>query len=52
MACSTLALVVLVVLPLAFLVWGSMTDGGRFTLGHFSEALASRLYVQDRKSVV
>src|SRR5712692_3540306 len=46
MAGSALALVVLVVLPLAFLVWGSVTADGRFTLGYFGEALGSRLYVQ------
>lgn len=46
MAGAALALVVLVVLPLTFLVWGSLTDDGRLTLGHFREALGSRLYVQ------
>jgi iron(III) transport system permease protein len=46
MAVSALALLVLVVLPLAFLVWGSMTAEGRLTLEHFREALSSRLYVQ------
>jgi iron(III) transport system permease protein len=46
MAASVLALTVLVVLPLAFLVWGSMAGDGRLTLGHFREALGSRLYVQ------
>lgn len=50
MAGSVLALGVLVVLPLAFLVWGAMTADGRFTLGHFSEALGSRLYVQALKN--
>jgi iron(III) transport system permease protein len=34
------------VLPLAFLVWGSVTADGRPTLAHFREALGSRLYVQ------
>jgi iron(III) transport system permease protein len=46
MAGSGLALVVLVVLPLAFLVWGSVTVDGRPTLEHFREALSGRLYVQ------
>jgi iron(III) transport system permease protein len=46
MAGSGLALVVLVVLPLAFLIWGSLTADGRPTLAHFQEALSSRLYVQ------
>src|SRR3989441_3762090 len=46
MAAAVLALAVLVVLPLAFLVWGSMTADGRPTLRHFREALGSRLYVQ------
>jgi iron(III) transport system permease protein len=34
------------VLPLAFLVWGSLSAEGRPTLEHFREALGSRLYVQ------
>ena len=38
--------VMAVVLPLTFLVWGSLTADGRLTLGHFREALGSRLYVQ------
>src|SRR5688500_6249882 len=46
MAGSALALLVLVVLPLAFLVWGSMTADGRLTFEHFREAVSSRLYVQ------
>jgi iron(III) transport system permease protein len=46
MAGSALALLVLVVLPLTFLVWGSMTADGRLTFEHFREALSSRLYVQ------
>ena len=50
MACAALALIVLIVLPLAFLVWGSTTADGRFTLGYFSEALRSRLYVQALKN--
>ena len=36
----------LVVLPVAFLAWGSATEDGRLTLAHFREALSSRLYVQ------
>jgi len=50
MAGSTLALVVLVVLPLAFLLWGSVSADGRPTLAHFREALGSRLYVQALKN--
>lgn len=46
MAGSVLALGLLVVLPLAFLIWGSVTGEGRLTLDHFREALGSRLYVQ------
>ncbi len=46
MAVSVLALGVLVVLPLVFLVWGSVSLEGRPTLAHFSEALGSRLYIQ------
>jgi iron(III) transport system permease protein len=45
MAASVLALAVLVVLPLAFLVVGSVTDDGQLTTAHFREALSSRLYV-------
>ena len=45
MAVAALALAVLVVLPLAFLVWGSVSDDGRPTLEHFREALSNRLYV-------
>jgi iron(III) transport system permease protein len=43
---AALALLVLVVLPLAWLAWGSVTAGGRLTLEHFRQALGSRLYVQ------
>ena len=46
MAGAALALVVLVALPLAFLVGGSVTDDGGFTLAHFRDAMSSRLYVQ------
>jgi iron(III) transport system permease protein len=45
MAGSVLALGVLVVLPLTFLAWGSLSADGRPTLAHFREALGSRLYV-------
>ena len=46
LAVAAVALTVLIVLPLASLVWGSVTDGGRPTLEHFREALRGRLYVQ------
>jgi iron(III) transport system permease protein len=46
MAGAVLALTLLVVLPLAFLIWGSLIGDGQLTLGHFREALGSRLYVQ------
>jgi len=46
MAGAALALVVLVALPLAFLVAGSVTSEGGVTLAHFRDALSSRLYVQ------
>jgi iron(III) transport system permease protein len=46
MAISVLALLILVVLPLASMVWGSISEAGRPTLAHFREALSSRLYVQ------
>jgi iron(III) transport system permease protein len=46
LAAATAALVVLVVLPLASLVWGSVSAGGRPTLEHFRRALGSRLYLQ------
>jgi iron(III) transport system permease protein len=39
-------MLVLVVLPLISLVWGSVSTDGRLTLAHFREALSSRLYVQ------
>ena len=41
-----MALVLLVVLPLASLVWGSLSEGGYLTLAHFREAFGSRLYTQ------
>jgi len=40
---AALALVVLVALPLAFLVAGSVTAEGGVTLAHFREAVSSRL---------
>jgi iron(III) transport system permease protein len=46
MAAATLALIVLVLLPLAFLVAGSVTADEGLTLTHFRDALSSRLYVQ------
>jgi len=45
MAGAVLALLVLVVLPLAFLVWGSVSAGDGVTLAHFRDALSSRLYL-------
>jgi iron(III) transport system permease protein len=46
MAGSALALVVLIVLPLAFLLWGAVTADGRLTAEHFRDAVSSRLYTQ------
>lgn len=46
LAACVVALALLVVLPLTFLLWGSMSAEGRPTLEHFREALTSRLYVQ------
>src|SRR5262245_48643927 len=46
MAGAVLALLGLVILPLAFLVGGSVTGDGGLTLGHFRDAVSSRLYVQ------
>ena len=43
---AALALLVLIVLPLAFLFIGSLTADGHVTLANFQEALSSRLYVQ------
>ena len=45
MAGAVLALLVLVMLPLAFLVWGSVTTGDGVTLAHFRDALSSGLYL-------
>jgi iron(III) transport system permease protein len=46
LAGASLALLVLVVLPVGALLWGSVTADGRLTLEHFRRALGSRLYVQ------
>jgi len=46
LAVAASALAFLVVLPLASLLWGSVSTDGRPTLDHFREALGSRLYVQ------
>src|SRR5262245_31586566 len=43
---AALALLVLVVLPLVSLAWGSVTADGRLSLEHFRRALGSRLYLQ------
>ncbi|MDB5407208.1 MAG: binding-protein-dependent transport system inner rane component [Rhodospirillales bacterium] len=40
------ALVVLIVLPLGFLLWGSVANDSGFTLGYFVRALSQRLYLQ------
>ena len=46
MTVAALALLVLVVLPLGSLLWGSVSTDGRLTLEHFAEAFANRLYTQ------
>jgi iron(III) transport system permease protein len=46
LAAAASALVVLVVLPLAFLLWGSVSENGHLTLDHFREAFGSPLYVR------
>ena len=46
MAVAAVALGVLVVLPLLSLVLASVTEAGRFTVHHFTEALSRRLYLQ------
>ena len=46
LAVTALALAVLIVLPLASLVWGSIAADGHPTLEHFREAFGGRLYVQ------
>lgn len=43
---AVLALIVLVVLPLLFLLAGSLRGEGGLSLEHFSEALTGRLYLQ------
>ncbi|MGH7122966.1 MAG: ABC transporter permease, partial [Stellaceae bacterium] len=43
---AILALVVLIVLPLLSLLWGSMAGEDGLTLGYFVRAVSSRLYVQ------
>jgi iron(III) transport system permease protein len=43
---AVMALIVLVVLPLASLVLGSVMDEGRFTFDHFADVFARRLYYQ------
>src|SRR5690242_13177108 len=45
MAAAVLALVVLVVLPLLFLLVGSVRGEGGVSLEHFSEVLSGRLYI-------
>jgi iron(III) transport system permease protein len=46
LAVAAVTLAILIVLPLASLILGSVTDGGKPTLEHFREALRGRLYVQ------
>jgi iron(III) transport system permease protein len=46
LATASAALLVLVVLPLAALLWGSVTAEGGLTLEHFRRTLESRLYRQ------
>ena len=46
LAVAALTLAVLIVLPLASLVWGSVAADGGLTLAHFREALRGRLYLQ------
>jgi iron(III) transport system permease protein len=46
LAGASLAVLVLVVLPLGALLWGSVSADGRVTLEHFRRVLGSRLYVQ------
>ncbi len=52
LAAAGAALVVLVVLPLAFLLWGSLSADGRLSLDHFREALGSRLYAARTRYIV
>jgi iron(III) transport system permease protein len=44
MAVATVALLVLVVYPAFFLVWGSLSQDGTLTLEHFRRAFSSSLY--------
>lgn len=46
LAVAAAAVLVLIVLPLLSLVWGSLTADGRFTLEHFGEAPGRCLYLQ------
>ena len=46
MAAAVAALIVLVVLPLLFLLVGSVRGEDGLSLEHFTEALSRRLYVQ------
>jgi len=46
MGAAVVALIVLVVLPLLFLLVGSVRGEGGLSLEHFTEALSGRLYVQ------
>lgn len=46
MGAAIVALFFLVVLPLCFLLVGSVWSDGRFTLEYFAEALSGRLYLQ------
>jgi iron(III) transport system permease protein len=46
LAIAAAALLVLVVLPLVFLLFGSLNADGQVTFAHFRDAFTSRLYVQ------
>ena len=46
MGATVLALLVLVLLPVASLLWGSIRDEDGFTLEHFRKAFGNRLYFQ------
>src|SRR5262245_11153667 len=50
MAAAVAALVVLVVLPLLFLLVGSVRGEGGLSFEHFTEALTGRLYLQALKN--
>ena len=43
---TVVALVVLIVLPLTSLLWGSIAGDGGLTVGYFERAISSRLYLQ------